>query len=151
MSQHSFNVSVIWEQGRQGRLISPELRHSIEVATPPQFPGGVPEVWSPEHLFTAAAVSCFMTTFLAVAEFSKFTYAGLRCDAEGILDKEEGRFRMTAVLLKPVLRISSEKDRERGLRILEKTKAACLISNSMMSRVTMEPTVDVVEAVEVEL
>lgn len=151
MSQHSFNVSVIWEQGRQGRLISPELRHSIEVATPPQFPGGVPEIWSPEHLFTAAAVSCFMTTFLAVAEFSKFTYEGLRCDAEGILDKEEGRFRMTAVQLKPVLRISSEKDRERGLRILEKTKAACLISNSMMSRVTMEPTVDVVEAVEVEL
>jgi peroxiredoxin-like protein len=151
MSQHSFNVSVIWEQGRQGRLISPELPQSIEVATPPQFPGGVPEIWSPEHLFTAAAVSCFMTTFLAVAEFSKFTYAGLRCDAEGILDKEDGRFRMTAILLKPVLRINAEQDLERGMRILEKTKAACLISNSMMSRVTMEPTVDVMEATEVEL
>lgn len=151
MSQHSFNVSVIWEQGRQGRLISPELPQSIEVATPPQFPGGVPEIWSPEHLFTAAAVSCFMTTFLAVAEFSKFTYAGIRCDAEGILDKEDGRFRMTAILLKPVLRIEAGQDRERGLRILEKTKAACLISNSMMSRVTMEPTVDVTEATEVEL
>jgi peroxiredoxin-like protein len=151
MSQHIFNVSVIWEQGRQGRLISPELPLSIEVATPPQFPGGIPEIWSPEHLFTAAAVSCFMTTFLAVAEFSKFSYAGMRCDAEGILDKEDGKFRMTAILLKPVLRINAEQDRERGMRILEKTKAACLISNSMLSRVTMEPTVDVQEAAEVEL
>ena len=67
MSTHSFNVSVIWEQGRQGRLISPEIPGSIEVATPPQFPLGIPEKWSPEHLYTAAAVSCFMTTFLAIA------------------------------------------------------------------------------------
>jgi peroxiredoxin-like protein len=151
MSAHSFNVSVIWEQGRQGRLISPEIPGSIEVATPPQFPEGIPEKWSPEHLYTAAAVSCFMTTFLAIAEFSKFAYDGLRCDAEGILDKEEGKFRMTAIRLKPVLRIGNEKDRERGQRILEKTKAACLISNSMITEVSMEPTVEVVEAMEVEV
>jgi peroxiredoxin-like protein len=149
MSTHSFNVSVIWEQGRQGRLISPEIPGSIEVATPPQFPQGIPEKWSPEHLYTAAAVSCFMTTFLAIAEFSKFSYDGLRCDAEGVLDKEDGKFRMTTILLRPVLRISAGKDQERGLRILEKTKAACLISNSMITSVTMEPTIDVVEAVEV--
>jgi peroxiredoxin-like protein len=149
MSTHNFNVSVIWEQGRQGRLISPEIPGSIEVATPPQFPQGIPEKWSPEHLYTAAAVSCFMTTFLAIAEFSKFAYEGLRCDAEGILDKEDGKFRMTAILLKPVLRIAAENDRERGMRILEKTKAACLISNSMITSVTMDPTIDMVEAVEV--
>lgn len=151
MSTHSFNVSVIWEQGRQGRLISPEIPGSIEVATPPQFPQGIPEKWSPEHLYTAAAVSCFMTTFLAIAEFSKFAFDGLRCDAEGFLDKEDGQFRMTTILLKPVLRIIAEKDRERGMRILEKTKAACLISNSMITSVTMEATIDVVEAVEVSL
>jgi peroxiredoxin-like protein len=150
MSTHRFNVSVIWEQGRQGRLISPEIPGSIEVATPPQFPQGIPEKWSPEHLYTAAAVSCFMTTFLAIAEFSKFTYDGLRCDAEGILDKEDGKFQMTAIRLKPVLRIAAGKDRDRGMRILEKTKAACLISNSMITDVTMEPTIDVVEPVEVE-
>lgn len=144
MSTHSYNVSVTWEQGRQGRLTSPEIPGSLEVATPPQFPGGVPEKWSPEHLYTASAVSCFMTTFLAIAEYSKFSFVGLRSDAEGILDKEEGKFRMTAIVLKPVLRIGDASEREKGLRIMEKAKAACLISNSMLTKVTMEPTVEVV-------
>lgn len=87
MSAHSYNVSLEWTEARRGRLTSPELDQPLEVATPPQFPGGVEGVWSPEHLYTAAAVSCFMTTFLAIAEFSKFPYEGLKCDAEGILDK----------------------------------------------------------------
>lgn len=88
-----------------------------------------------------------MTTFLAIAENSNFAYEGLSCAAEGIMDKEQGKFRMTAILLKPVLRITEEKERERGERILEKAKAACLISNSMITKVTMEPIVEVVEAV----
>ena len=85
-----------------------------------------------------------MTTFLAIAEYSKFNFLGLRADAEGILDKEEGKFRMTAIVLKPVLRIGDASEREKGLRIMEKAKAACLISNSMLTKVTMEPTVEVV-------
>lgn len=144
MDTHSYHVSVEWESGRRGTLTSPELPSPIEVATPPQFPGGIAGVWSPEHLYTAAAVSCFMTTFLAVAEFSKLTYAGLTCDAEGIMGKEEGKFRMTGIRLKPVLRISDEGQRDRALRVMEKAKAACLISNSMKTEVSMEPTVEVV-------
>jgi organic hydroperoxide reductase OsmC/OhrA len=60
---------------RKGKLCSPELSKEngpcIEVATPPEFPKGMPGIWSPEHLFTAAVSSCLMTTFLAIAENSK--------------------------------------------------------------------------------
>lgn len=143
MSAHSYNVSLEWTEARRGRLTSPELDQPLEVATPPQFPGGVEGVWSPEHLYTAAAVSCFMTTFLAIAEFSKFPYEGLKCDAEGILDKEDGKFRMTEIRLRPVLRVAHEADRERGMRLMEKAKAACLISNSMQTKVGMEHAVEV--------
>jgi organic hydroperoxide reductase OsmC/OhrA len=52
-------------------MSSPELNNKIEVATPPQFPKGVQGIWSPEHLFTAPVNSCFMTTFLAIAENSR--------------------------------------------------------------------------------
>lgn len=149
MSEHSYNVTVTWEQCRQGRLTSPELPEAIEVATPPQFPSGVPGKWSPEHLYTAAAVSCFMTTFLAVAENSKFPFLGLKCDAEGLLGKVEGRYRMTGIRLRPVLRIGDEAERERGQRLMEKAKAACLISNSMLAEITMEPSIEVEQASQV--
>lgn len=64
---HTYEVNVKWKGGRLGLIDSPVLDETVEVATPPQFPGGVPGIWSPEHLFVAAVSSCFMTTFTAIA------------------------------------------------------------------------------------
>ena len=49
---------------------------------------------------------------------------------------------MTEVLIEPVLIIEKEADREKAMRILIKTEAACLISNSIKSKVTMTPVVE---------
>ena len=67
----------------------------IEVATPPEFEKGMPNIWSPEHLFTAAVSSCLMTTFLAISEYSKFEFISFKCASKGILDKVDGKFVMT--------------------------------------------------------
>ncbi|HRG17845.1 MAG TPA: hypothetical protein PLP39_02030 [Flavobacterium lutivivi] len=63
MENHIYSVNLKWESDRKGIMSSPELTTIIEVATPPEFEKGMPNVWSPEHLFTAAVISCFMTTF----------------------------------------------------------------------------------------
>ena len=55
MSQtHYYEVNVQWKEGRIGELSSPILEKTIECATPPEFSNGVPNIWSPEHLFVAA-------------------------------------------------------------------------------------------------
>lgn len=64
MEKHQYNVDLTWVADRKGIISSPELHDKLEVATPPEFPKGIEGVWSPEHLFTAAVSSCFMTTFL---------------------------------------------------------------------------------------
>lgn len=135
MDKHSYNVSLKWEDGRKGTMHSPELPTKIEVATPPEFEKGIPGIWSPEHLFTASVLSCFMTTFLAIAEFSKLEFKSFECDAEGVLDKVEGKFLMTEINLKVLLVIDDESKKERAERILEKSEAACLISNSIKTKV----------------
>jgi len=140
-TKHNYRVSVEWNAGRIGTMSSPELSTKVEVATPPQFPKGVEGIWSPEHLFTAAVSSCFMTTFLAIADNSKLEFKELSIDSEGILDQVEGKFLMTEVILKPTLTITNEQDRERAERIMHKSEAACLISNSVKAKVTLEPTV----------
>ena len=68
MEKHHYNVDITWREDRKGMMCSPELAegnsHSancIEVATPPEFPKGMPNIWSPEHLFTASVSSCLMT------------------------------------------------------------------------------------------
>jgi organic hydroperoxide reductase OsmC/OhrA len=70
---HYYNTSVSWSEGRIGQISEPTLP-TIQVATPPEFPKGVPNYWSPEHLFVAAANVCLMTTFLAIAENSKLEF-----------------------------------------------------------------------------
>ncbi len=137
MDKHSYNVSLKWEEGRKGVMHSPELPTKIEVATPPEFDKGIPGIWSPEHLFTAAVLSCFMTTFLAISEFSKLEFKSFDCDAEGVLDKVDGKFLMTEINLKILLVIDDESKKERAERILEKSEAACLISNSIKTKVNL--------------
>ncbi len=140
---HQYNVQLKWKNDRVGELSSPELQNNIEVATPPQFPKGVEGIWSPEHLFTAAVNSCFMTTFLSIAENSHLEFKSFSCNAAGELDQVEGKFLMTAVILNPTLVITKEEDREKAIRVLEKSEKACLISNSIKATVSLNSTVNV--------
>lgn len=143
MEKHSYNVSLQWKKGRIGEMASPELPTKIEVATPPEFDKGVPGIWSPEHLYTASVLSCFMTTFLAIAEYSKLEFSNFNCSAEGILEKVDGKFLMTEITLHPVVTITDEDKTDRALRIMEKSEKACLISNSIKTTVHLDTKVEI--------
>ncbi len=149
MEPHFYNVALDWKADRKGEISSPELDQTIEVATPPEFPKGIAGMWSPEHLYTASINSCFMTTFLAIAENSKLEFISLSCPAKGKLDKKDGKFAMTEVLLEPVLVISNEEDREKAEKILHKAEKACLISNSITAEVFLKPEIRIKEVAAV--
>jgi peroxiredoxin-like protein len=142
-NEHYYDVTVNWKSDRRGVLISDVLPENIEVATPPEFSKGVAGVWSPEHLFVAAVNSCLMTTFLAIAENSQLEFLEFSSKAVGKLEKQEGKFLMSEVVLTPRLVISNEADTARALRILEKSEAACLISNSIKSTIVFQPEVTI--------
>ena len=139
MDDINYYVNVDWKQNRIGLLSSKDLNSSIEVATPPEFPGGVSGIWSPEHLLVASVVSCFMTTFLAIAENSKLNFKAFSCGSKGKLTKLESRFIMTEVELSPHLQLLTESDKEKAERIINKSETACLISNSIKSNVSLKP------------
>ena len=79
-----------------------------------------------------------MTTFLAISENSRLEFISFKCGSKGILDKVDGKFVISEVLLFPEVVITNESQRERTKRILDKSEKACLISNSITSKVTME-------------
>ena len=137
MEAHYYNVDISWKNDRKGEMSSPELLQNVEIATPPQFPKGIEGMWSPEHLFTAAVSSCLMTTFLAIAENSKLEFENFECKSKGKLEQVEGKFLMTEVILEPVVTIKNESDREKAEKVLQKSEANCLISNSVKSKITM--------------
>jgi len=140
---YHYEVDLTWTSDRKGTISSPVLNSSIEVATPPEFSKGIPGIWSPEHLLVAAVNSCYMTTFLAIAENFKLDFVSLDSKAVGLLEQPEGKYLITTILLKPVLVINDESNAEKAMRVLEKSEKACLISNSIKSTVKLDAIVKV--------
>jgi peroxiredoxin-like protein len=145
--EHVYEVSVNWQADRKGVMSSPVLNTKIEVATPPQFPKGMEGIWSPEHLFVAAINSCLMTTFLSIAENSKLEFASFDSKAIGKLEMADGKYMMSEVTLMPVVIISDEQQKARAERVLQKSEANCLISNSVKSAIVFKPEIKIIQVV----
>lgn len=137
---HYYNINVKWDEGRKGTL-SAESLPDIKVATPPEFPKGVPGIWSPEHLFVSSVAICLMTTFVAIAENSSLTFNSFKCDATGKLEKVDGNFMISEIELKPEIIIPEEKYLEKAGRIIEKSEKMCLISNSVKTKIVLSPDI----------
>lgn len=148
MSQaHFYEVMVKWQADRMGVMSSPDFDSMLEVVTPPQFAKGIPNKWSPEHLLVAAVNSCLMTTFLAIAENSRLVYEQFESSGVGKLEIVDGKYIISEVELNPILVITNEEDREKAMRILQKSEAACLISNSIKSKIIFTPEIKVLSTV----
>jgi peroxiredoxin-like protein len=141
---HHYEVNINWESDRKGLMSSPVLQTNIEVATPPEFAKGMAGIWSPEHLLVAAVNSCLMTTFLAIAENFKFSFVNFESNADGKLEKVDGKYMISEIVLSPTLVIHHEDDKEKAIRILQKSEAACLISNSVKATIIFKPVIKVV-------
>lgn len=138
----TYEIDVQWSGERKGMLHSPVLpQQDLEVATPPEFKGGIPGIWSPEHLFVAAVNSCLMTTFLAIAENSKLEFTHFESNGVGKVDKLDGKYLVTEITLKPKVTILHAEDIEKTKRILEKSEKACLIAESIKTTVHLEPEI----------
>ncbi len=139
-NEYFYENTVTWTEGRKGILSEPTLPN-IEVATPPEFPNGVPNIWSPEQLFVASANICLMTTFLSIAENSKLDFSKFRCKAKGKLEKVENIFMISEIELIPEIFVAAEKDIERAERIIHKSEHHCLISNSVKTKIILNPKI----------
>lgn len=132
-----YETEVEWIEQKMGELVAPGLS-SLQVASPPEFQGHE-GIWTPEHYFVASVNSCFMTTFLAIAQMSKLEFVSFDSKATGKLDKVEGvGYQMTEIILHPNLVIRHSKDLEKAHRLLVKAEENCLISNSIKTRVRLE-------------
>jgi peroxiredoxin-like protein len=141
----TYTVTAIRTGTRLGALSGEPAVPPLDFSSPPEFKGAA-NVWTPEHFFTAAIAACFVTTFEAIAEFSKFPFEALTVSAEGVLEKGEGGYRFTRVYVRPKVTIMAESDRERALRLVEKSEKACLISRSVSSEIVLQAEIVVAAA-----
>jgi peroxiredoxin-like protein len=114
----------------------PELR-----SAPPADFDGPGDAWSPEDLLMAAVETCFLFTLRSVARASRFEFTSLRLDGEGVLNRKDGATRFTEIVLRPRLTIPAGGDRDKAMRVLEKSEKACLVSASLSTPIRLESEV----------
>jgi peroxiredoxin-like protein len=136
---HRYAVRIAGGPEGYARLTSggvPELR----TAPPVEF-DGPGDAWSPEQLLLAAVEACFVLTFQAIAAASGIEFASLAVEAEGIVDRQDGRTRFTEIVLRPRLTLPAGVDWVRVRRALEKAEHACLVSASLSTPIRLEPEI----------
>jgi organic hydroperoxide reductase OsmC/OhrA len=140
-NEHRYRVVAWWTSGQAGIAKSDSAPNAIHFTTPPQF-GGFEGRWTPEDLLMAALASCFTTTFRAIAAYSKFEYADLAVEADGTVSKTELGFRVSEIVIRPILTILNEEQRERAFSLLHKAWELCLVSRAVATPQKFEARVD---------
>lgn len=123
-----------------GQLIAPP-RAPIAAGPPPQF-GGTDEVWSPEELLVAAALSCLWTTFEAYARRDQLAVHGWTGTGTAVLDRGAPVPVFTSLALRAELAVA-EADVERARKLLETAEQRCIISKALAVPVALEAVVRV--------
>lgn len=109
----------------------------IVSAAPREF-GGPGDKWSPEGLLIAAVADCFILSFKAIAQASRFEWTELHCEVDGTLDRIDRTTRFTAISVSAELRIAADADSAKAEKLLQKAEHSCLITNSLIADTHLE-------------
>ena len=140
---HSYKVSTIWQEGKEGR-IHVSGRPEVCVATPPEF-GGPSGRWSPEYLFVASVDSCLMSTFLFFAEKSAIRIYSYSSTSVGRMDKTPDGLRFTAVDVSITVEVDGDSDLKKATQLQSKLERYCPVSSSLRCPTTLHLRVAVRE------
>lgn len=125
-----FPVQVTWNGGRR-TTAQVEGKPALRIATPPEFRGTDPELWSPEDAFVAAAASCLAVTVAALAEREALPLRDLSIRAEGVVGhREDGRFGF--VRIDQTVELETDAAQEHAAHALVAiAEAGCLVTASL--------------------
>jgi organic hydroperoxide reductase OsmC/OhrA len=125
---------------RTHRIALPPNAPAIEVGADPAFRGS-DALTNPEQLLLAAASSCQMLSFLAIAAHSRIDVLFYSDEADAVMPEDDRPVRITRITLRPRIVVAAGSDVERVLRIVEKAHRECYIANSLTSELAIEPAV----------
>jgi peroxiredoxin-like protein len=127
---YRYRVGVDWEGGRLTSVSSPG-KPELEVATPPEFKGGLAGVWSPEDLLVASVASCYAVTLVAVLERRDLPLRELNLTGTGHLTtRDDSRFGFVAIELTAQL-TTDERSMSAVHRAAKHAERACLVSMAL--------------------
>jgi organic hydroperoxide reductase OsmC/OhrA len=147
MTTHTYTSGLHWA-GRTENYADYSRQHDVTVAGATitlsaaaafHGDGALP---NPEQLVVAAASSCLLLSFLAVAAHAGVEILEYRDDAEAVMPESARPVRLTEITLRPAITAQGT-TAERVERLLRKAHEQCYIANSLTAPVALHPEITV--------
>ena len=149
MTIHNYATNLLWRgntgEGYRayGREHHVELSNGmLPMSADPAFRGD-PALPNPEQLLLAAASSCQLLSFLAVAALAKVEVLEYRDNATAVMQDAGVQTQITSIELNVTV-ITTCPDQARVVELIEEAHEQCYIANSLKTSVLINPTIEVV-------
>ena len=148
---HRYRTSLSWSGSTGSGYRDYSRQHDVAVAdetlqvsSDPAYlgDGALP---NPENLVLAAASSCQLLAFLALAARDGLDVRGYTDDAEALMPATRDRMRITGIVLRPQITLGPGADRARVAELVHAAHEECYIANTLNARIVIEPTVTIDE------
>jgi organic hydroperoxide reductase OsmC/OhrA len=126
---------------RTHTLASPPASTSLTLSSDPAFRGD-PALLNPEQLLLAAAVSCQLLSFLAVAARARVDVRAYADDAEAEMPEDDRPLRITVIRLRPRITVAAGTGIAKVQRLVEVAHRECFIANSLSCEMEIVATID---------
>jgi len=113
----------------------------LELSADPSF-GGDDRQPNPEQLLLAAASSCQLLSFLAVAAQAGIDVVHYEDDAEAEMPSARDGMRITAIVLRPQIVVAAGTDLDAVRDLVHTAHESCYIANSLTTDVTVDPFIE---------
>lgn len=144
---HSYQAHLLWQgstatgyagYGRAHQVRTPPAEHDLQLSADPAFRGDA-ALPNPEQLLLAAASSCQLLSFLAVAARAGVDVVAYEDDAEALMPTDAQPMRITQVVLRPQIWLSAGTDLELVGQLVARAHDECFIARSLTAQVRVEP------------
>ncbi len=147
---HRYQSHLLWEGStgdgpahydRAHRVLTPPARHELRLSADPAFHGD-PALSNPEQLLLAAASSCQLLSFLALAARKRIDVVSYSDDAEAIMSEGDHTICITRIILRPAILVATGTDLDDVRRFVTQAHQGCYVANTLNCDTTLEPSVE---------
>ncbi len=128
------------EYDRAHELVTPPADATLALSSDPAFRGDPTRI-NPEQLMLAAASSCQLLSFLAVAARARIDVVAYRDEASAVMPEDDVPVRITRIDLRPAITVRGAVAVERIEHLVEVAHRECFIANTVSCEMVIEPTV----------
>lgn len=147
---HIYQSSLAWSgstgagyraYSRTHQVSTPPATAGFEVSADTPF-GGDSQFVNPEQLLLAAASSCQLLSFLALAARAGVDVVRYEDDAEAVMPVTRGRMRITRIVLRPRIVVAAGTDLKQVTDLVSAAHDSCYVANTLTAEVALEPAVE---------